>query len=564
MMDNPVRSIRGLRILGITLIAILLAVGQAVGQSRQSGEIRGTVTDPSGAVIPGVVITITNISTGVVQRETTDATGLYDAPFVPLGMYSVSFVKEGFKQFIRSNIEMRLETITLNAELQVGITSQSITVTAPVALVETENAEQSTSLGSSAVTQLPNVGASWYNLLALIPGVNQGGAAGGYGGAYGSNVGVNGMGGLNSNWQIDGGRAFLVEDVNPDWMQPPLDDIQEVKFLTANFGAEYGNGTSVFNVITKSGTNHFHGDLFEYAENDKLDATNFFAQGKLPLRWNKFGGSVGGPIKRDKLFFYFNYQQNINITDIASYATFPTAAMLEGNFTDPAFQTIYDPSTLALVNGSYVRQPFQGNTIPNTDFDPVSAKIAQNFPLPNLPGLYNNYYWVDRQTQPGKWFNGKIDYNITSSQRLTGNLEVVPAGLGYPAADPLIDNNGWDIKEYQSEITDVWTISPRLVGEFRISIAREHGAYWNANFDKGWPAKLGLNNPVSNMFPDISIEGTLGTSIGWSGSGLDTEVGYGPSADFTWIKGSHVIKWGGEVTKDWYNWNGGSGRLLRL
>ena len=109
----------------------------------------------------------------------------------------------------------------------------------------------------------------------------------------------------------------------------PLDDIAEVKMLTANFGAEYGNGTSVFNVVTKSGTNQFHGDLFEYAENDKLDAANFFTVGgKLPLRWNKFGGSMGGPIKRDKLFFYFNYQQNIKYHDIASYATFPTAAML--------------------------------------------------------------------------------------------------------------------------------------------------------------------------------------------------------------------------------------------
>ena len=255
--------------MGIILLAIFLSVGQAAGQSRQSGEIRGTVTDSSGAVIPGVVITITNLATGVIQKETTDETGLYDAPFVPLGMYSVSFAKDGFKQFIRSNVEMRLETITLNAELQVGATSQSITVTAPVALVQTENAEQSTTLTGAPVTELPNVGASWYNLLALIPGVNQGGAAGGYGGAYGSNVGVNGMGGLNANWQVDGGRAFLVMDANPDWMQPPLDDIAEVKMLTGNFGAEYGNGTSVFNVVTKSGTNKFQGDLFEYAENDK-------------------------------------------------------------------------------------------------------------------------------------------------------------------------------------------------------------------------------------------------------------------------------------------------------
>jgi hypothetical protein len=555
-MSKRVQSFKGLRTAGITLFAIFLLVGQAAGQSRQGGEIRGTVTDSSGAVVPGVIITITNTSTGVVQHETTDATGLYDAPFVPLGMYSISFVKQGFRAFIRSNVEMRLETITLNAELQVGATSQSITVSAPVALLETENAEQSTTITGAPVTELPNVGASWYNLLALIPGVNQGGAPGGYGGAYGSNVGVNGMGGLNSNWQVDGGRAFLVEDVNPDWMQPPLDDIAEVKMLTANFGAEYGNGTSVFNVITKSGTNRFHGDAFEYFENDKLDAANFFTVGpKTPLRWNKFGASIGGPIKHDKLFFHFNWQQNTNINDIPSFATFPTMAMREGNFTDPGLQTIYDPATLTEVNGNYVNQPFQGNIIPQSRFDPVSAKIAANFPAPNLPGLYNNFYWVDRQTQPGKWYNTKIDYDITSSQRLTGNLDIVPAGLGYPAPDPLIDNDAWDIHEYQSEITDVWTISPRLVGEFRVSLAREHGVYNTVAYGKGWPANLGLANPVADMFPSTTIEGSLSTSIGTSGSGLDTEMGYGPSADFTWVKGKHIIKWGGEYTKDWFNSN---------
>jgi hypothetical protein len=386
MTNNPVPSIGGLRILGIALLAILLSVAQAAGQSRQSGEIRGTVTDSTGAVIPGVVITIKNLSTGVVQQTTTDGTGLYDAPSVPVGQYSVSFAKEGFKQFVRSDVNLRLETITLNAQLEVGATTQFVTVTAPVALVQTENPEQNTELSTVAVRELPNVGASWYNLLALIPGVNQGGAAGGYGGAYGSNVGVNGMGGLNSNWQVDGGRAFLVMDANPDWMQPPLDDIQEIKMSTANFGAEYGNGTSVFNVITKSGTNHFHGDLFEYVENDKFDARNFFTIGpKTPLRWNKFGGSIGGPIKRDKLFFHFNYQQNTNINDIASYATFPTPAMRVGQFTDPAFQTIYDPATLTEVNGNYVNQPFPNNTIPQSRFDPVAARIMANFPLPNLP-----------------------------------------------------------------------------------------------------------------------------------------------------------------------------------
>ena len=186
----------------------------------------------------------------------------------------------------------------------------------------------------------------------------------------------------------------------------------------------------------------------------------------------------------------------------------------------------------------------------------MSANIAANFPRLTCRGFTTTTTGWIASTQPGKWINAKIDYNISSSQRLTGNLEIVPAHLGYPAADPLIDNDGWDIKEYQSEITDVWTISPRLVGEFRISLAREHGAYQSVATGKGWPQKLGLANPVADMFPSTTIEGTLGTSIGTGGTGLDTEVGYGPGADFTWVKGKHVIKWGGEFTKDWVNTNG--------
>ena len=202
---------------------------------------------------------------------------------------------------------------------------------------------------------------------------------------------------------------------------------------------------------------------------------------------------------------------------------------------------------------------------PNTDFDPVSAKIAQQYPSPNLPGLYNNYYWVDRQTQPGKWFNGKIDYNITSSQRLTGNLEVVPAGLGYPAADPLIDNNGWDIKEYQSEITDVWTISPRLVGEFRISIAREHGAYRNVDIRQGLARQAGAEQPRFEYVPDIySIEGTLSPNRNrWFGVRPRYGGGLWPFREFHLDHGEPRHQMGGELprigTMEWR-----SGRLLRL
>jgi len=537
-----------LRVLRIGAIAALVSSPVVLAQSRQSGEIRGTVSDQSAAVIPDVEVTITNIQTGVSLRVTTNTAGVYDAPSVPPGEFTISFAKEGFTRLVRNGITLHLETVTVDATLELGSTSSVIDVKADVPLVQTENAEQSTYLPAQAVSSVPNVGRSYYNLMVLMPGVNSG--TGGQN-ANGANVGVNGNAGAQYNWQIDGSVAMLPENQNPDRMRPPIDSIEEVKFATSNFGAEYGHGLAVFNVTTKSGTNQFHGSLFEFDRNDKFAARNFFAQDKTPLRWNQFGGTVGGPIKRDKAFFFFSYQKETDVESSPGYTTAPSAAMRAGDFSDPTFQTIYDPYSARLVNGNYVRTPLPGNRIPQNSLDPIALNVQSFYPTANLPGLANNYYWVDRETAPIQWISGKVDYNLANNNRLTGSYLQANSDAGHDTVECQIDCGSYHYREFQASLTDVWTARPNLVGEFRFGLSYENELVSVASEGKNFPAQLGFKSLPANVFPAFTVEGSVAPDqIGENNTpALDAETIWTPSASFTWVNGRHIVKFGGEYER---------------
>lgn len=535
---------------------------RAIAQSRQSGEIRGTVTDDSGAVIGNVQVAITNVQTGVIQKLTTDSTGVYEAPFVQPGEYSISFEKTGFMTYIRNGIVLHVETIKVDAALKVGSVSESVTVTALQPLVETENAERGLTLTTQVVSDVPNVGRSWDELLGTLPGVNGGGGAN----ATGQGIGVNGQTAYQSNWQIDGGIAMLGSSQNPDILQPPLDTIEEVDLSEANFGADRGTGLSVFNVTTKSGTNEFHGKVYEYVENDIFNAVNYFAQTKPALRWNEYGVAVGGPIKRHKAFFYGSFQNNPTSSPSTGFYSYPGSAMLGGDFSalcTGGFDTsgictdgvqLYDPATTVAVGDNYVRQPFQGNIIPSGRLDSVAKAIQQYFPAPQTSAIANNYNISISTPIDTKWFTAKLDYDISPANRLTGSLMMVRATTQY--TDPIcsIDCITTPQHDTQGQVTDVWTISPQKVNEFRLSLSREHFIASEASEGKGWPAKLGLNNPAGDLFPIITIGGAFSTSIGadaagFGGPAVDAETTYVPSDSFTWTKGKHIIKFGGEFER---------------
>ena len=326
----------------LAVIAWCSLTASRFAQSMNAGDIRGVVTDASGAVLPDVTVTLVNKNTGVTKILTTNQDGLFDTSSIVTGTYELTFSKAGFQTFIRSSITVNVENITVNAQLTVGAVTEQVIVNADIPLLATENAEQSTTLDARQLSQLPQVGQDWQNFVILLPGASGAPMAGGSQGANdpGQVASINGNLPY-STVLADGAAVTLPSSANADVLV--LDTIQEVKVGTSAFSAQYGVGGLMFNQISKGGTDRFHGDVYEYFQNDALNAANYaFAQQTRAvaisrLRYNNFGFSVGGPILKRKLFFFFNYDKTVNPgASTPTTTTVPTAAMLSWRLHWPA------------------------------------------------------------------------------------------------------------------------------------------------------------------------------------------------------------------------------------
>ncbi len=293
---------------------LVLASAACFAQSTNSGDIRGSVTDSSGALIPGVKITVLDIETGVSKEFTTNQDGLYDTSSIVTGSYQLTFTKDGFERLVRGPVTVQVGFTTVNAELVVGAATQSVSVTADVPLLQTETMEQSTTLESKSMSQLPQVTQDWENFMILIPG-----ATGTPGGSQGSSnpgqeVAINGNLPY-SNILADGASTTLSHSQNAN--PAVFETVSELQVNTSAFSAQYGVGGVIFNQITKGGTNQFHGSAYEYFQNDALTAHSPFTTGPIPfLRYNNFGFSIGGPILKNKMFFYFDYDQIVTTATV--------------------------------------------------------------------------------------------------------------------------------------------------------------------------------------------------------------------------------------------------------
>jgi len=536
---------------GGALSRVLLALSVsgicAFAQNTNAGEIRGTVMDPSGAIVPGANVVLLDTLTGVKTQVVTNAAGIYDALSLVPGNYSLTFSAAGFNTFVRQGVVLRAEVITVDAQLKIGEATSEVVVTAEATQLRTEGAEQGSTLISNTLQYLPNVGETWVNFTSTLPGVT------GTGGA----VSVNGTERYQGNWLSDGGNIILTGSNNTNNFDT-FETIAEVQISTASFNAQYSNGTAVFNQITKGGTNQFHGAAYDYTQNNAFNARSFFAASVPIKKTDEFGGSIGGPIRKDKLFFYANYDSTLSHSASPGFSTFPTADMRAGNFSNPVFPTVYDPASLATVNGQLVRQPFPGNQIPASSLDPVALKIQSYFPQPqpNLPGYYNNFYFDSlTKTLPFTIF-GRLDYDISSRNRLSISTSVninnsVPDNLSAPMF-PLTTTKSDDTGE-QGQLTDVWMISPTVVNEFRAAMIRQYGFYLNQSLNKGYVQKLGIDYAVADQFPSVSIGGPVGTtsiSPGTDATQGETTSTY--SDVVTIMKGKQILKFGAEleVTED--------------
>ncbi len=287
---------------------------------------------------------------------------------------------------MRSGINLNVGAVTVNAQMSVGATQQEISVTEAAPLLHTDTAEQSSTLESESMQEMPNVSRDWANFIKILPGAS---AQGTSSGSPGTTISINGTMPNYDNFLADGASVTLPHSANVN--DNTFESIAEVQISTSTFTAQYGTGAAVFNQISKSGSNQWHGSAYEFLQNDFFNARSFFSPAVPNKRYDMFGGSVGGPIKKDKLFFFFNPEKVINNSVSYPYNNFPTADMRAGNFSNPIFPTIYDPTTHA---------PFPGNVIPSSRLDTLAAAVQQYFPTPNLPGYVNNYQIAARLHQP--------------------------------------------------------------------------------------------------------------------------------------------------------------------
>jgi hypothetical protein len=533
--------------------ALVLSLGLAsfgFAQNSNSGEIRGVVTDPSGATVPGVTVTILNTQTGVSKDLTTNSAGVYDAVSIIPGNYQVTFNKEGFSKLVRSGIDLTANTITIDGQLKVGTSLQEVQVTEQAPLLQTESGEQTTTLESRSMQQLPNVGQDWANFTRVLPG-----AAG-----SGTGVAVNGNLPYYSNFLADGASVVLPHSANVDTMV--FEDVAEVQMSTSSFSAQYGIGGAVFNQISKSGTNGFHGAVYEYLQNDALNARDFFADSVPVLRYHNFGGAIGGPVIKNKVFFFFNIDKIINNSTSYFNNTYPTADQRAGNFSNvPDAPTIYDPSSLG-ANGQ--RTPFANNTIPTPRLDKLALAFQNLFPMPNHPGYVNNWVGFLPSKAPFLRYFGRLDYNISDKNRLTLSVTERDNPGFNPSPDAPLDVTTSDINGYNAQISDVWTVTPNTVNEFRFGFTRQANNFAPATLGKGLPATLGWGYNEADIAPGVNITGTCCSGIGPGTNAIYNENNFNPSDVVTLIRGKHILKFGGEVlifqdnATPWGNINAGN------
>ena len=407
--------------LRITALLVLAFSPMLMAQSGNS-TITGSVKDPTQSPIPGAKVKITNVDTGVAVDTVTNESGLYRAASFTPGSYKLDVDVQGFDHLTRGPIIVQVgQTIALDLSLKVGQTSETITVTEAAPLVESQSSNVSQLVNQKMLSALPLPSRTASSLAALAPGVVMIDAGNGTAENY-PVFSVAGGRSRNQNFILDGGNVSnAVGLTRPQQLTSlPVDAMQEFRVISNNYSAEYGHSTGgIVTMSTRSGTNEYHGSLFESLQNNDLNARNFFAKTRPPVRLNQFGGSLGGPIQKDKTHFFVTWEQTRQLSSDTVTSTVPTLLNRAGKFSDIA-NTIYDPQTNP-------RVPFAGNQIPLTQLDPVALAALNYFPTPNLPGLVNNFVGSSANNLHRDIVVGRLDhYSARAIRSQPGTTSTIP------------------------------------------------------------------------------------------------------------------------------------------
>lgn len=567
----------------VWLLSMLLFVTAAFAQ-RGRGTILGSVTDASGAVIPGAVVTITNTATNVTTTATTNADGNFTVPNLLVGGYTVAVSKDGFKKALRSNLTLEVDQrAEINLMLETGAVSETIEVTSQAPLVDTTTATFGKVIENRRVQELPVNGRNALSLVLLAPAVQSGvgPTASGFAdrGTQVSMIRINGSPFATNNLVVDGlssVNAYL-PDVN---INPNVDSVQEFKVQTNTMSSEYGFTLGgVVNLVTKSGTNDYHGTLYHFFRNNVLDANSWAnnrAQRPIqPLRYNQYGGSLGGPVVfpksifgplggfdgRDRTFFFYNYEGYQFITNSSGFYTMPTEEFRNGNFSKLADATgrpiiIYDPATTrANPNGQgFLRDPFPGNIIPANRLDPVSKNVLRFYPLPNRTPdnaftNLNNYFGAVSNKRTLSNHTSRFDHRVSEKNNFTARYtyykQFTDNGTANLYPDPVVRQRTDPFRGHNVVLQDLHNFTPNLIHEVRIGVARQIFDFKVASAGGNWPQQLGLPAIVPNdTFPALGngLPGVNTGTVGKRGGAV-----WQLFDSLTWLHGNHTTKFGTEL-----------------
>jgi len=584
-------------------VAVPRVFGQAV-----SGSIFGTVTDPSGAVVPGVTVTIRDLDRGVDYRVQTISDGNYIQTHLLAGHYHVTMEPPGFETFVADATVQVDASTRVDAKLVVGKTSSIVSVSSETPLLKTDRAELSDTLSSNQLASLPVMNRNMTNLMLVMPGA--------FADSFQVATSENPQSGIqvDFNGQSFTANGFLLDGTNNQnpllaiaIINPNIDSLQELKITTSNYDAEFGSVSgALMQATTKSGTNQLHGTGFEYIQNDIFNSANPFTQLKPPIRWNQFGGSLGGPIKKNKIFVFGDYQGSRQRNGASVITTVPTAAERGGNLQGLLGNYICsDGSVSASACASPIMVPTtEGGSVAaqaGMVFDPTTGnpdgtgreafttngqvnvipvpqpltKIMSYLPAPNngSPGqIYNNFIGSGSEIFDVDQPDVRLDYNVSEKANFFVRYSLAdftieaPAAFGTVAGGPALNGlnfAGQSLDRNQSvALGFTYTFSPTLVGEFRFGAFRYRirvepfGVGTTPATAAGLP-NLNLGSQDTSGMPAFYVNGDGGFNFGYALAVnscncplKETENQFDWITNWTKEHGNHTIKWGGELPRD--------------
>ncbi|MCU1261274.1 MAG: hypothetical protein JWO80_4159, partial [Bryobacterales bacterium] len=536
----------------LSLIFASLALLPSLAYAQATGQITGLISDPSGSVVVNASIEAVSQATGQIRTVSSGQDGFYTIPLMNPGLYQVKASMPGFSVLVRDGIEVAVNgTSRADFTLQLGQVTEQITTQDVAPLVETRNATLGIVIDQQKVVDLPLNGRNFAQLGTLLPGVvappaalgglNGNATVGGFGDTTGS-FNVNGMRNQSNNFQLDG--AANNDSFNSGFvMRPPPDAIQEFKILTHSYGAEYGrNAGSVVNVVTRSGTNKLHGGAWEFNRDDSLQARNFFAATTPALKQNQYGGDLGGPIVRKKLFMFGYYEGFNNTQGSTATQTVLSVAQRAGDFSGGA--AIKDPLTGVV---------FPNNIIPADRISPIAAKILAGYiPLPNQAG--NRLVRSPNVEDTREQFGTRVDYQFSEKHSIFGRYLFGHTNTFDPLGGSNFSPSGnRALARVQDAMgSDTWIIHPNMINVARFGLnridAKPTTTSGKSINDLGF--QYSPSNAAAAGLPFITVSGffTAGDAQQPFANRINNVISF--SDDLNWVTGRHSLKFGGEVRRD--------------